>query len=278
MPAVVPLTGLGLGRRGPALGGNQAKVLAALADVPVNTRPTFLTEKVKRLPGEGRWEVMRYRCVATSVAGFLQQLTVSYLARGYWFYVMGCVPEGKDPEGVDARLVEKYGIDVSRSTRVRRKKAGLANVHYIRRGRFFVLLATHGRHAFFEQEAALIRDARRRPIVYWAYSVSYRNGHAHVRLQQEDYAVLKARMLDRALHPDPDRLWSAFRSLPYEPYAPVRRQLLNIHRAVNRRRRTAGLPLVPVTCIRMRRRICRPFEAEALPYDAQRGSDADDGA
>lgn len=230
---------------------------------------------------------MQYRCVATSVAGFLQQLTVSYISRGYWFYVTGCVPEGKDPELVDAKLIERYGVAISRWARARRKKAGLANVQYIRYRRFFVLLATHGQHHFFQDEGAAIHDARRRPITFWGYSVSYRKGHPHVRIQQQDYAALKARMLGKALQRNPDTVWAEFRSLPYEPYAPVRRQLLNIHRAVNRRRRIAGLRLVPVTCIRMRRRICRPFEAEAIASGVLRepavpdnsvAQKADDGA
>jgi hypothetical protein len=203
---------------------------------------------------------MQYRCIATTLAGFLQQLTVSYLSHHYWFYVTGCVPEGKDPEAVDKKLIEKYQIGISRWARARRKKAGLANVQYIRFRSFFVLLATHGKHPIFEAEAGCIHDARKRPITFWGYSVSYRQGHPHVRIQQTDYSLLKARMLGAAVRPDAEQLWRAFRALPYEPYAPVRRQLLNIWRAVNRRRKRAGLPLVAVTCIRMQRRICRPFE------------------
>ena len=36
---------------------------------------------------------MDYRCAATSVGGFIQQLAVSYVGRGYWFYVTGVIPE-----------------------------------------------------------------------------------------------------------------------------------------------------------------------------------------
>src|SRR4051812_20743356 len=35
-----------------------------------------------------------YRCEATSPEGFLQQLTASYLAHGYFFYVSGWLPVG----------------------------------------------------------------------------------------------------------------------------------------------------------------------------------------
>ena len=94
---------------------------------------------------------MEYRCVATSVAGFVQQLSSCYLPHGYWFYVSGEIPEHKDPRGVDAKLVTKYGISISRQSRARRKRVGLANVHYLRYERTFVLLATHGHHPFFDE-------------------------------------------------------------------------------------------------------------------------------
>ena len=60
-----------------------------------------------------------YRCVATSIEGFVQQLAVGYVTHGYWFYVSGWIPEGKDPLKTDAKLIERYGIDVSKWTRCR---------------------------------------------------------------------------------------------------------------------------------------------------------------
>ena len=44
---------------------------------------------------------MPYQCVATSVAGFVQQLAVNYVARGYYFYATGIIPERKDPAKTD---------------------------------------------------------------------------------------------------------------------------------------------------------------------------------
>ena len=127
---------------------------------------------------------MKYRAEVPTVEGFVQQLAVACLPKGYWFYVAGWVPEGKAPEVVDAKLIARYGIGVSKWTRARRKMAGSANLQYLRRGRFFLLLATHGRHAFFEEEAS-IRDVRRVPIRFEGYSISFRGGHAHVRIEQE---------------------------------------------------------------------------------------------
>lgn len=103
---------------------------------------------------------MEYRCEATSVAGFVQQLAVAYVGHGYFFYVTGEIPENKDPRAIDEKLIAKYGLAIGKATRARRKAAGFANVQYIRFGRFFVLVATPGRHAIFESEARSLRDAR----------------------------------------------------------------------------------------------------------------------
>ncbi len=120
---------------------------------------------------------MTYRHEATSVAGFIQQLAVAYLTHGYWFFVTGVVPDGKDPQRTDARLLGRYGVVLSRWTRTRRKRQGLANVHCRRFRGFFVLLASHGKHPFFELEAGNIRDVRRTPNRFYGYAVSYRHGH-----------------------------------------------------------------------------------------------------
>jgi hypothetical protein len=205
-----------------------------------------------------------YRCVAMTVEGFVQQLAVSYLGNGYWFYVVGQVPEGKDPQKVDEKLVTRYQIDLSKWARARRKRAGMANLQYLRFGRFFVLVATHGTHAFFEEEALSIRDARKTPIRFRGYAISYSNGHPHVRIEQEEYKRLKAYFLDLAPHRSAERLGSELARLPFEPYAPIRRQLLAVLRAVNRERKRAGFEPVPKSCFRFVRRVCRPFEASPL--------------
>jgi hypothetical protein len=204
--------------------------------------------------------VMSYRCEATSLEGFLQQLAVCYVGRGYWFYVPGFVPLDKDPCDVDAKLIERYGIAISKWTRVRRKRAGLASVQYIRYRRFFLLLATHGSHRFFADEAQNIRDARREPISFGGYAVSVREGRPHVRIAREEYLRIKAYLLEVACCRSAERLHAELASLPFEPYAPVRSQMLALLRAVNRRRAEAGLQPISRYSLRLKRRICRPFE------------------
>jgi len=207
---------------------------------------------------------MQYRCETTSVEGFVQQVAVQYLRHGYWFYVAGTVPQGKDPRSVDRKLIAKYGITASSKERTRRKRAGLANLHYIRHDRFFVLMATHGRHGFFDDEAGQIRDARRQPIKFAGYSISYRNGHACVRIEQREYEQLKAWFLDLAWRRPGDVLGAEFRAVRFVPYRPVRQQLLSIWRAVTKSRKLFGNEAIPITCVPWRRRIVKPFGGSGL--------------
>jgi hypothetical protein len=200
-----------------------------------------------------------YHYEARSVEGFIQQLAVSYIRNQYWFYVMGSIRPGKDPAVTDRKIIERYDVGISKWTRSRRKRAGSANVQYLRHERVFVLLATSGPHPFFREEKGAIRDARIVPIKYAGYAVSYRGGHVHVRIEQETYKDLKAYFLDLAAKRSVASLEAEFRAIPFEPYAPIRSQVLRILRAVNRARQVAGLPPVPRTAVRLRRRPCKPF-------------------
>jgi hypothetical protein len=59
---------------------------------------------------------MRYRCEAASVSGFIQQLAVAYVTRGYFRYVVGTIPQTKDPRAVDTRIVAKFGIGIGKAS------------------------------------------------------------------------------------------------------------------------------------------------------------------
>jgi hypothetical protein len=202
---------------------------------------------------------MQYRCEATTVAGFIQQLAVAYVGRGYFFYVTGEIPERKDPRDVDTRIIEKYGIAIGKTARARRKAAGLANLQYLRFRTHFVILATRGTHRFFEDERKFIRDVREHPIKFGGYAVSYRSGHPHVRIGQNRYLELKAYLSDVAVHRSKEWLERQFQRLPFEPYAPVRTQLHSILRSVNQRRELARFAPVPYSAVRVRRKVVKPF-------------------
>ncbi|MBN9521513.1 hypothetical protein J0H58_23840 [bacterium] len=202
---------------------------------------------------------MRYRCEAVSVEGFIQQLAVAYVARGYLFYVAGRIPEHKEPRRVDEKLIERYQIDVSKWARARRKRLGQASVQYLRHLDFFVIVATHGMHRFYELEGGNVRDVRRRAIRYGGYAVGFRGGHVQVRIDLPQYRLLKAWFEEEATRRSAASLAKTFYDLPFEPYYLVRKQEFNLLRAVNRRRKSAGLPLVPLECIWLKRRPVKPF-------------------
>lgn len=202
---------------------------------------------------------MDYRYEALSLEGFIQQLAVAYVAHGYWFYVVGRIPAPKDVRAVDEKLLRKYDIALPAWTRSRRKRQGRASVHYLRHGNFFVLLANTGAHPFFAEEARRIRDVRETPIKYGGYAVSYRGGHACVRIEEETWRQLKATFVRQAVQRTPRQLARALRSLPLEPYAPIRRQLRLLLGQMNKARKAAGLAPVPKECLRFYRNIYCPF-------------------
>lgn len=205
-----------------------------------------------------------YRCVATSIEGFVQQVACSYLVNGYVFYVRGVIPESKNPAVVDAKLIEKYGVDRSKWRRSVDAQEGLARMQYIRHDRTFLLMATHGKHEFFEREGDLVRDARKVPIRCAGYSISYKRGqdgkyHPHVRIEKEQLAALKQHFRQRAMHASAAQIGRELAGLPFEPYAPIRRQLLELLRAVNKVRTQQAYPQIPHAVLRFRRRIVQPF-------------------
>ena len=239
---------------------------------------------------------MVYSCAATSTSGFIQMLACNYLPHGYWFYVAGKVPPGKDPRLVDRKLIEKYQIAVSRTTRWRRKELGRANHHYLRFEDRFLLLSTHGKSVFFcdtddggesrrnESGRELrIRDARKsksggcQPILFAGYALSCvrvaekgRGERYRVRVQvcREMYLEWKAYYVAQARYATPERMADELRRFPYEPYRPVRQQLYRILEAVNAVLAARGLPKLSADVLPQRRRIVRPF-AQQESFEAE---------
>jgi len=211
---------------------------------------------------------MSYRCVATSQAGFIQQLAVGYISNGYYFYVAGVIPSNKSAARVDAKILAAYDIAISKWTRARRKQAGQASVQYLRYGRFYVIIATHGVHSFFSAEAKRLRDIRKTPILFMGYSIGCRRErggstyHASVRINRDVVRELKAQFLRASTCGSVSTLCQSFRLLPFEPYAPVQNQLRGLLRAVNHSRAVAGLEPVPREALRLSRSPVRPFEPD----------------
>lgn len=215
---------------------------------------------------------MEFLYEITSDEGLVQLLACNYLPHGYWFYVTGRIPAGKDVRQVDAKLIAKYETNHSRTARSRRKRLGYANVQYLRCGDFFVLIATHGKHQFFEEEVGCIHDIRRVPLRFAGYAISYRRGnrttegqqdekwHSHVEIDREWYKAMQADFSDAAIRDSTKQLVLRFFHFPFEPYAPIRRQMFKLLKTVNEVRRKARLEVLPYAVLPLRRRVVRPFE------------------
>jgi hypothetical protein len=201
-------------------------------------------------------------CEAVSIEGFVQQLACNLISKGYWHYFASTIPVHKDPAAIDAKLMERYGANLDKFTRARRKAKGLANVAYIRHGRFFVLLATAGPHGIFDEHP--MRDIRRRPIRHAGYSIGCGKGsdgkyHASVKIEAETFKALLAHFRNVAVHCSVESLLNEFQQISFVPYARIRRQFLRLLREVNEARRIAGFELVPMSAVNLRRRIVKVF-------------------
>jgi hypothetical protein len=219
---------------------------------------------------------MTYRCEAETLDGFLAQL-VRYVASGHYFYVTGVVPERKDPVQVDLKLIGMYGIGRAKWERARRRLGDQAGIHYLRHRRFFVLLATHGRHPFFEDHEKNICDIRRTALRVKGYSIRYtfseteKRWKVFVRLDKETYRSVRAHLLDLATRPsygDAAQVASEFASLPFQGYGPVRGQVLAIIKAANRRRRRAGYSQLATDLVPRMRPVRRVFAEPEPSHEA----------
>ena len=180
--------------------------------------------------------------VVSSIDGLVCYLASSLICRGYWFYQIVRIPDGKDPQRIDAKLIARYEANQSRWRRSHRKATGRANVRYLRFENVVFLLATAGESPFFAAEKP--KDLRRTPLKFGGYSLSFRNGHSSVRIERVQYRELRSYFLEVAVRRTKEQLERELGALPFLPFAPVRRQLLTIFRRVNHKRLFAGLPLL----------------------------------
>lgn len=230
------------------------------------------------------------RFEATSLAGFVQYLATNLLRHGYFFYVQGTVPEGRDPEAFDRKLVEKYDAAKSEGARHWRKRQWKGNVKYIRFARTWVLLATAGEHPFKTAEERNLRDVRETPIQVGGYSLYVKRGdylrrkcpeeplqvdgryRVRVLIAYKEFRELVASYLSVCCHRSAEHLARELGAIGYEPYAPIRKQLLKLLFLVNQKRKAAGYTKVPASELRMRREPVQVFGRAVSGSFVGRGS------
>lgn len=191
---------------------------------------------------------MDYPYLVKSKHHLAQYLACNALPKGYVFYSMSWIPDGKDPLTVDAKLMLTYSTTMSKSKAYRRKKAGIATVKYLRLGRLCVLLATRGESPFFDKEGW--SDCRENPICFGGYSIALREGKVSVRLHREAQRRLKKFILN----------WSNKRSrewwerwiwrFPFLAFRGVQDNVYSLVKMLNANRKSFRLEPVDKGCIR----------------------------
>lgn len=224
----------------------------------------------------------QYQCVMPSVEAFVARVQ-RLVSRGYYFAYDGYLKPPKDPAKLDAKMIREWKLYRPDWTREARRRGGESGVHYIRYGRRYVLLATHGwrqsrgRGAnqksagrFFTQHPGY-RDLKDEGLKFYAYNIKSTYSHrlrrrtTFVSLRSSNYHALKAGMLRKAVRGEYRRreaLEAVFWNLPLIWYGPVQRQVRAIVNDVNRTRHRSGLSRIRITrCVRRSRfanRRCKP--------------------
>lgn len=180
---------------------------------------------------------------AHTLGEFLRKVAIDYLRYGYYRYLLRVIPEKMEVHSIDRKVIADYEITVCRMTRLRRKKAGRANVAYVRWGRRFVLLATEGVHEEFEKRRFL--DIRENPLYVNGYSVGVHAGKPCVMIEPTRYQLIRSHLHAIALFNEA-RVTDYLQNTSPFNFPGVVRQKRRLQHEVNKRRKVAGLPLIKV--------------------------------
>jgi hypothetical protein len=187
---------------------------------------------------------MAYSFVVTTLDALIRRVAIDYLRFGYCRYVVRHIPLDKEPNLVDAKLIQTYNITQDRMVRLRRKQKGLANVVYVRQGHRFILLATEGTHPTFDR--ICWRDLRVAPLHLACYSIGVKAEKPCVRVARHTWKPIEEYFLSIALRPTPE-VKAKINNLRFYSFPGVIRQKLKLVKAVNQRRKKAHLPRVELT-------------------------------
>ena len=182
---------------------------------------------------------------ARTFGDFLRKIAYDYARYGYTEYAVREIPQGKDIRAVDEKLLRVYGVTYHYTTRAKRRKAGKANVAYVRYKRRFILMAQPGEGETWNR--VVRRNLQVEPLLIGGYELRVRGKTPVITIAERRWRRVRALVLGLALHPEPRVrhllvTWLQ-RVFPYS-FPGIVQQKRRLVRAVNRRRKTAGLPLV----------------------------------
>lgn len=169
----------------------------------------------------------------------LRRIAIDAARFGYVHYLVTEVPEGKDPEIVEAKVLQYYSISASRATRYRQRARGIASVVLVRRDRKLVFLATDGGGRFHEENSP--SDMRRIPLQLDGYSIGFRGDRVSVEITRRRIEAIRKKGLRMALG-DAEALTRHLKEMSPFRFAGVNGQRWKLHNQINKKRKTAGLP------------------------------------
>lgn len=220
-----------------------------------------------------------YQYDAPTLDGFVQQLALGYIVRGYFYYVFGDKPLSEEKQKRhDQAILDYYDVARSKFSKCRRRKKkgpdgrSMANCQYLRHGDFWLLLCEDGHNIFFDEftrkdkhgnvTKRLFTDVREVAIKVKGYSIGYSRNRLSVCIAKKQYRELKEQFMSISKERVEEIEWD-FKRFPYARWGGVNKQAYAILKAVNRVRAEANLPLVPRSCINVDRVQLEPFEIPA---------------
>lgn len=175
--------------------------------------------------------------IAKSFGDFLRRIAYNYLSYGYHRYVLNEIPEGKDLEAIDRKLLFNYQIRFNRSERFNRKDKGKANVAYVRYKRLFILMATDGVHDKFDKH--VVQSFRESPLYLDGYSIGLKNNKPWIIIEPKRYKGVRKFLLRIAYNPEKHIL--SFMDRVFVPGFPgVLWQRDKLLKELNQKRKRAG--------------------------------------
>jgi hypothetical protein len=176
-----------------------------------------------------------------SFGDFLRRIAFDYVRYGYHRYVVRTIPDGKELRSIDEKLCRTYGVTSCRTKRMRMRQQGLATIQYLRWRQTFVLLATAGHHKAFHRLKSY--DIKESPLHLGSYSIGLRGSVVSIQVAHRVWSQM-VREVCRIELEGQKKVEHALASLPFYQFPGVLRQKWKLLQEVNRRRKSAGLPLV----------------------------------
>lgn len=175
---------------------------------------------------------------------FLKRLSKDYFSHGYYWYYQVNIPENKNSEEIEKKLINFYKITSHSQIRQRRKEKGKANCNVVIFRNIAVIVATEGEHENLNRE--LFTDIREESLTILGneiFIIRHRKGgqlKASVRIPKHRLKLIKKRLGGIALHNE-ERVRGYLKNLSNYTFEGIQAQKLALLKKINKRRKKAGL-------------------------------------